>query len=579
MPSLIIPLLLLGWIFLFIQTITTAGDVLELHASGSTSASRLLWDVLDLFETRSTRPSRFTYRAVGSDVGQQEFIGNTNHYGVGEIPLSPSQITTIQAQGDTVFHIPIGQSSISIFHTIPITSNTQRLRLDPCVIARIFSLQITSWNDAAITNLNPWLPALFNSTSNNYNNNNNNFPTIQLVTRSGASGTNKVFSEFLKLKCPVEWTLSSGPVINWPPGTNGVTIVEGSDGVADFLRLSSWSIGYVESSRGRVRFLNEVAIKNKAGVYLFHTEANLGASASQAFSKGLVPTSLDSPAWYTFNLYDYDGPDTWPMVFTTFVLVRKSCVNLGLSCAFLKSILNFFTTDEAVSYVRLSGYSALPPTWWNMVKTGIQSMILMPGLSDVLIEPATGAVLPNGLGNQNMAISARRNRWPRYERSILEIRESRDGLRLTNIEQRLGSIESGKTVIGGDLSTQYAKLLTSLNIADGSAAAAMLFSLTSLMMHCCTFYVIFYGREIAKNKKKSGGSSNVNTSTSVKNMKRVYNSNNKSAASTGNTKGNNNNTVEAAATTTTTTATTNTSRGVVSGSVGSQDASSSVVEV
>ena len=104
----------------------------------------------------------------------------------------------------------------------------------PTTIGKIFTGQITKWNDPAIKALNPKA----------------NLPDehIAVVHRSDGSGTTAVFTDFLTKTSP-EWVSklggadkSFGKTVAWPVGIGG----KGNDGVAALVSQTEGAIGYVE---------------------------------------------------------------------------------------------------------------------------------------------------------------------------------------------------------------------------------------------------------------------------------------------------------------------------------------------
>lgn len=50
--------------------------------------------------------------------------------------------------------VPVGYGPVAVIHSLPNVSNNA-LQLSPAVLAAIFQCQITTWNDVAITAINP----------------------------------------------------------------------------------------------------------------------------------------------------------------------------------------------------------------------------------------------------------------------------------------------------------------------------------------------------------------------------------------------------------------------------------------
>lgn len=129
--------------------------VQELHGSGTTNPSKLIWKVLDLMEERTRVPFHGTYRAIGSGGGQSEFLGFANdnvamnHFGSGDIPITSSDYDAASTAGRSFLHIPFVLGGISVFHSVPVGIG-EEVKLDGCTLASIFQRNITSWDDSGM---------------------------------------------------------------------------------------------------------------------------------------------------------------------------------------------------------------------------------------------------------------------------------------------------------------------------------------------------------------------------------------------------------------------------------------------
>jgi ABC-type phosphate transport system substrate-binding protein len=140
---------------------------------------------MSLFEERSQITTRLTYRAVGSSIGQQEFLGVNNSiqeptnssltinsyaphsdFGSGDIPISTTAYTALNAAVELqegkidnnfshMVHLPFAMSSVSFFHNIPgVPDGEKGLKLNPCLLARIFNGKIQQWDSQEIIDAN-----------------------------------------------------------------------------------------------------------------------------------------------------------------------------------------------------------------------------------------------------------------------------------------------------------------------------------------------------------------------------------------------------------------------------------------
>ena len=151
------------------------GEVVTIHGSGTTNPSKCIWHIMSLFMERSLVATRLTYRAVGSSTGQMEFLGVNNtdensgedpfqhvphtHFGAGDIPVPSAAYKALNDatnEGESnMLHLPFALSSISFFHSIPGVPNDDKgLKLNACLLARIFDGKITRWDDSEILDVN-----------------------------------------------------------------------------------------------------------------------------------------------------------------------------------------------------------------------------------------------------------------------------------------------------------------------------------------------------------------------------------------------------------------------------------------
>ena len=313
-------------------TALEATQVQMLHGAGTTNPSKLFWELLGLMTARARFPVHATYRAVGSSTGQKEFLGASNgnkalnHFGAGDIPMSADRYNAVVAASRAMVHVPFALGGIGVFHSAPVGGAS--VHLTACVLAKIFSRQITTWDHADIKALNTdvALPSL----------------PIKVVHRVEGSSSTAGFTAYMLATCPADWTLGTGSTITWPEGTfEG----QGSDGMSTFIEENEGAIGYIDAGHGHEHGLSEVALKNKDGVYLTTKTADIGAAATEALNQGgLIPTD-PSADWSSVNLYNLGGDTTWPITMISYFYLEKDLSGMdaqtaALVVAFVKFVLS-----------------------------------------------------------------------------------------------------------------------------------------------------------------------------------------------------------------------------------------------
>src|SRR5436190_9192447 len=166
-----------------------------------------------------------TYNPIGSGDGKSALQTKTVDFaGTDSLP-KPDELKDYQ--GGTVLNFPTVAAPITVSYNL---SDVKKLQLSGTTLAKIFSLKIKKWDDAAIAKDNPGvtLPST----------------AITVVHRSDASGTTTNFTKFLTAVDPTDWTLGSGDTVNWTSlGTTQGG--EKNSGVAQIVKSTEGAVGYV----------------------------------------------------------------------------------------------------------------------------------------------------------------------------------------------------------------------------------------------------------------------------------------------------------------------------------------------
>ncbi|MFZ0895241.1 MAG: extracellular solute-binding protein, partial [Candidatus Nitrosopolaris sp.] len=145
------------------------------------------------------------------------------------------------------------------------------LKFTGSVLADIFQGKITKWNDPQIQSLNPGksLPSA----------------SIVIVHRSDGSGITFVWTSFLSSVSP-QWnqTVGASKSVPWPTGIGA----PGNEGVANAIKGSPNTIGYVELSYALTTGIPYGLVKNPAGNFI---EPSLN-STKEAVSSAVATRSL-----------------------------------------------------------------------------------------------------------------------------------------------------------------------------------------------------------------------------------------------------------------------------------------------
>lgn len=234
-----------------------------------------------------------SYQSVGSGEGIKQILSKSVDFGASDMPLKPE---VLDKAGLMQFPTIIG-GVVPVVNVEWIPAGG--LRLDGPVLADIFLGKVTKWNDPAIVALNPTLTLPDQG--------------ITVVHRLDGSGTTFIFTNYLSKVSPF-WKVAvgEGTTVSWK---SGQMCGQGNEGVADWVRRSKGSIGYVEYAYALKNKMNTVQMKNREGQFVRADDSSFKAAAADAqWDK--------APGFYKI-LTNEAGKATWPISGASFVLMHK----------------------------------------------------------------------------------------------------------------------------------------------------------------------------------------------------------------------------------------------------------------
>jgi phosphate transport system substrate-binding protein len=283
-----------------------------------------------------------SYLGDGSSAGLNDLLQQQVDFAATDIPLTDGALA--RSQHGPILHIPVALGSEGIiYHVIGVSS---QLRLTGPVLADIFLGHITTWNDPAITQLNPGvsLPQL----------------PITVIHRSDGSGTTGIFTHYLAQVSPA-WNaqVGSGFTVNWPVGIG----FRGNGGVADEVQNYTGSIAYVELSYALRLQLPYAVIQNAAGQYVAPSIQGVQAAAA---SVGSIPSDL------RFYIVNAPGNAAYPISGYSFVIVYEQQDDTARGQA-LANLL-WWMIHDGQQFAEPLHYAALPDSMVTRSEAQIRSM-------------------------------------------------------------------------------------------------------------------------------------------------------------------------------------------------------------
>ncbi len=235
---------------------------------------------------------RLNYQSIGSGGGVRQIKNRTVEFGASDAPLPPKKLEEYK----------LLQFPAVIGGVVPVVNirgvKPGQIKLDPDALCRLFLGEITYWDDPAIKKLNGGLTLPHKK--------------VTVVRRSDGSGTTAIFTTYLSGVCSA-WKekVGAGKAVKWPVGIGG----KGNEGVANYVKRVSGSIGYVEFAYAKQNNLTHVKLKNRAGRFVSPNFDSFKAAAASG--------DFDPDKHFYLWLVDAPGEDAWPIAGATFILLAK----------------------------------------------------------------------------------------------------------------------------------------------------------------------------------------------------------------------------------------------------------------
>jgi phosphate transport system substrate-binding protein len=306
-------------------TALSAEDAVTLQGTGATFPAPLYekW----FTEYNKEHPNiQINYQALGSGAGVKQFQQHLVDFGASDAAMTDEEIASVK---DGVVLLPMTAGAIVLAYNLPTVTTELKLSRDAYI--GILLGKITSWNDPAITKVNPQA----------------NLPDTKIivVSRSDGSGTTFVFTSHLSA-ISNDWKNGpgAGKSVSFPAGVAG----KGNPGVSALIKQTPGAIGYVEYGYAVQAKMPMALLENKSGKYV---KADL-SSGKDALASVQLPENLR--AWVP----DPAGPDSYPIVTYTWLLCYKKYPSARTLDA-LKSVIKYGLT-QGQSFSADLGYIPLP---------------------------------------------------------------------------------------------------------------------------------------------------------------------------------------------------------------------------
>jgi phosphate transport system substrate-binding protein len=274
---------------------------------------------------------QINYQSIGSGGGIKQVMEGTVDFGATDGPMTNQQLKDFQKKrGCGVLHFPTVLGAVVPTYNIP--GIPVELNFTPNALAGIFLGKIIRWNDPELTRANP----------------NVKLPDHELVVvhRSDGSGTTYCWVDYLAKVSP-EWKekVGVGTSVNWPVGLGA----KGNEGVAGQIKITEYSIGYVELIYAVHNKLTYGRVQNSSGNFVRGDLVSVTAAADGA--------AKNMPEDFRVSITNAPGKDIYPISTFTWLLVPEK-IKDERKRKVITGFLTWMLTDgqnmtEALEYARL----------------------------------------------------------------------------------------------------------------------------------------------------------------------------------------------------------------------------------
>jgi phosphate transport system substrate-binding protein len=284
---------------------------------------------------------QFNYQSIGSGGGIRQVLAGTVDFGASDGPMSDEQLAQSKVK---ILHVPTVLGAVVPAYNVPGVNG--EIKFTPQALAGIFLGKITTWNDPAITSVNPGT----------------NFPNSPIVVlhRSDGSGTTFIFTDYLS-KVSSDWqsSVGKGTSVKWPVGLGG----KGNEGVAGMIRQMQGAIGYIELIYAVQNKIPYGVVKNSAGDFV---KADLNSVTAAAASVKSMPAD------FRVSITNPPGKDAYPISSFSWLLIPAQSKDPAKG-KILSDFLSWMV-DSGQKMVADLTYAPLPPSVAAKVKEEIKQV-------------------------------------------------------------------------------------------------------------------------------------------------------------------------------------------------------------
>ena len=295
--------------------------------TGSSMPEPLYKSWIDAYH-KEAASTQVRYMPVGSAESARNILAGSGDLGGGDAPIPETQL---HAANKSVLELPAVLIGIVAIYELPGIKG--ELKLTGPVLADIFLGRIKTWNDSALTRLNPDmnLPAL----------------PIRVFHRTDGKGSNYILSDYL-CKVSPEFLAIAGRSESpkWPAGQS----FQRSQELVNQLHSTPGAIGYTELNLAVNSGVRMASIKNAAGEFVKPSSQSIAAAASAGGGK----KNED----FRVSLTNAPGKESYPISSFTWLYVPAVAPDPERGRAVAAYLKWVYTSGQRIAQEQ--GYATLP---------------------------------------------------------------------------------------------------------------------------------------------------------------------------------------------------------------------------
>ena len=295
--------------------------------TGSSMPEPLYKSWIDAYH-KEAASTQVRYMPVGSAESARNILAGSGDLGGGDAPIPETQL---HAANKSVLELPAVLIGIVAIYELPGVKSD--LKLTGPVLANIFLGRIKTWNDSALTRLNPDmnLPAL----------------PIRVFHRTDGKGSNYILSDYL-CKVSPEFLAIAGRSESpkWPAGQS----FPRSQELVNQLHSTPGAIGYTELNLAVSSGVHMASIKNAAGEFVKPSSQSIAAAASAGGGK----KNED----FRVSLTNAPGKESYPISSFTWLYVPAVAPDPERGRAVAAYLKWVYTSGQRIAQEQ--GYATLP---------------------------------------------------------------------------------------------------------------------------------------------------------------------------------------------------------------------------